>query len=1099
MKLKFKITIVLVIVFSVFTVKAQENSYWTKINQTSFVGKNLNQKQYTTFQLDFEALKTKLQLAPKRFISTVSNTQIELPNSKGQLHTFKVYEAPVLSEALTLQYPNIKTYVAYCVDVPGVRARLSITPQGLQAMINYTDNATNFIAPLSKGDNTNYIIYNRDVRLNTLRNFDCLTQNEASFNINETQSRLANDQTLKTFRIAISTTAEYTNFWDDDDDNNGNAQADALAQVVNTLNRVNEVFEVDMAINFTLVTGTELIYTDIVTDPYSDMLNTQLQSTLTSTVGETNYDIGHLFTYGATTGNANCIGCVCVDGQKGSGYSSHTFLDNDGGPYMSDFFDIDVVSHEIGHQMGANHTFSMFDEFEGANVEPGSGSTIMGYAGITGVNDIQGHADPYFHYFSITQIETNLQNRTCWQGTAITNNAPIANAGSDYTIPSGTAFVLKGTATDTDASDVLTHTWEQIDNGVTIANNFGPNKTSGAVWRSRPPSLSSDRFMPTIERVISGQLTETNPTITVDNSSWETVSSVSRTLNFALTVRDRAAENGTGLSPQSDYDTMTVTVDGSSGPFSVTSQSTNELWDIGSNQTITWDVAGTNTGTVNTPTVNILMSTDGGYTFPFVLASNVPNDGEHDIVVPVTGGGDSSTVRIKVEGHNNIFYAINSTNFSLQESEFVLTLSNAIVDVCVPNDAQFNFTYNTYLGFTDETQFSTSGLPASVSTIFSPSSASVNNTEVSLSVSGTQNLSPGNYPFTIIGTSGTVSKSVNAQLHVFDTNFNNITIISPLNAATDVAISPAIFTWIADVNATAYEFEVATDTNFSNIIETATVTNMSYETSNLEVSTQYFWRVRAINNCGNGNYTQASFTTTNIACNSTNATNTPIAISTSGNVTYTSIINIPYDFPVTDVNVGLTILHTWASDLDVSLRSPSGTIVELTSDNGGNADNYINTIFDNDASTPIVSGSAPFTGSFIPEGDLSLFNGESSLGDWTLFVVDDESGDGGSIETFTLELCVLQSLSVTDNQLNDSLKLYPNPNNGTFNIVLSTGVSDKISLTMFDINGRLIYEKHMQSSGVLNHKLSLENLQSGLYLLKIKNGNAETIRKVIID
>ena len=174
---------------------------------------------------------------------------------------------------------------------------------------------------------------------------------------------------------------------------------------------------------------------------------------------------------------------------------------------MSDFFDIDYVPHEIGHQMGANHTFAFNTEGTGVNSEPGSGTTIMGYAGITGANDVQDHSDAYFHYHSINQILTNVASapNNCATTTVITNNPPVANAGLDYTIPNGTAFVLKGAATDADSGDVLTYTWEQIDSGSTTSTSFGPAHT-GPVWRSRPPSTNPDRYMPIIERVIAGEL-----------------------------------------------------------------------------------------------------------------------------------------------------------------------------------------------------------------------------------------------------------------------------------------------------------------------------------------------------------------------------------------------------------------------------------------------------------------------------------------------------------------------------------------------------------------------------------------------------------------
>ena len=183
----------------------------------------------------------------------------------------------------------------------------------------------------------------------------CSTIDEIAENTNKTETlRAADDQTLRTFRVAISGTAEYTNTWDDGNPANGDVQDDALAQVVSTLNRANEIFEVDMAITMTLVSGIDILYTDAATDPYTGNLNSELQDTLTAEIGEANYDIGHLFHKDNPNGNAGCIGCVCVDGQKGSAFSSGSFPGNQ----PSDFFDIDLVPHEMGHQYGANHTFS---------------------------------------------------------------------------------------------------------------------------------------------------------------------------------------------------------------------------------------------------------------------------------------------------------------------------------------------------------------------------------------------------------------------------------------------------------------------------------------------------------------------------------------------------------------------------------------------------------------------------------------------------------------------------------------------------------------------------------------------------------------------
>ena len=370
-----------------------QSFYWEKIKNTpsekTSILKNFDKNKYQLFSLNLDNFKILLADVPSRKnIGSSPMVVINFPDKKGNMERFQVSETSTLAPEIAIKYSNIKTYIGFSLDNPGARIRFSVTPQGLKTMSTYPNKPALFTVPLNKGDKSLYITYDRGMRIDSKKDFECLTENE-NVPIKEIISlnRDANDQILRTLRIAISTTGEYTNFWDDGDDTNGDAQEDALAALVSTLNRTNEVFEVDMAITFQLVTGTEIIYPSASSDPYTGSFNNQLQSTLTSEVGESNYDIGHLFNYGGNNGNAGCIGCVCVDGQKGSGFSSHSFTDNDGGPNMDDFFDIDYVPHEIGHQMGGNHTFSQSNEGTGVNYEPGSGTTIMGYAGITGANE----------------------------------------------------------------------------------------------------------------------------------------------------------------------------------------------------------------------------------------------------------------------------------------------------------------------------------------------------------------------------------------------------------------------------------------------------------------------------------------------------------------------------------------------------------------------------------------------------------------------------------------------------------------------------------------------------------------------------------------
>lgn len=1002
------------LVFCLFGSVYGQNNPWAEVkNEQGFLSSSqkatVGNQHSKTFTLDIAALKQQLKTAPARGVQNQkSNILVSFPNAHGTFEKFRVYEAPVLSEELAARHPNIKTYVGFAEDGSGTRARFSVTPLGFNAMITSLEKDMVLIRPEAKGRSSLYSVYEReDHRNKKLDRFVCSTIDEIAENTNKTETlRAADDQTLRTFRVAISGTAEYTNTWDDGDDTNGTVQEDALAQVVSTLNRSNEIFEIDMAITMTLVSGIDILYTDAASDPYTGSLNSELQNTLTAEIGEANYDIGHLFHRDNGNGNAGCIGCVCVDGQKGSAFSAAPFPGNQ----PSDFFDIDLVPHEMGHQYGANHTFSFNSEGTGVNVEPASGTTIMSYAGITGANNVQNHADPYFHYVSIDQILTNLISRTCWVGSAITNNPPVADAGSDYTIPKGTAFVLKGTATDADSGDTLYYTWEQIDDGTITNTNFGPTNTSGANFRSRPPSTSPNRYMPTIERIIAGQLTETNPTVTPGNTSWETVSDVARDLNFGFLVRDRNIGGGTGQTPQNSSDAMKVTVDAATGPFIVTSHNTTgHIAYAGSTEYVTWDVAGTDGGAVNTANVNILLSLDGGYTFPHTLATNVPNDGAHDVVLP--NNITTTTARIIVEGAGNIFLAMNSTNFEIQTTEFVLNPSNSPLDVCQPNDAVFNFTYNTFLGFSEATAFTATNVPAGATATFTPTSATADGTAVQMTVSGLGAVAIGNYTITVNAAAPSLSKTVDVELNLFSGTMAATTLTAPADNAVDVVLLPTL-TWVDDANAQEYDVEVASDAGFTTIVESATVSTNSYVvTTQLAGNTDHWWRVRSKNLCVMGAYATRKFTTATIDCGTFSTADTPIEISDDAEATYTSTINMIDDIAVLDVNVTIDIAHTWVSDLTISLESPAGTVVVLTSENGGSGSDYSVTVFDDDATTSITAGVPPFNGTFKPEEALSAFNGESVQGDWVLTVVDAFFLDGGFINEFTLDFCVAGQFS----------------------------------------------------------------------------------------
>jgi chitodextrinase len=653
--MKCKILSIALLAFSSVTFAQGGGSFWKASSKKSNVvttqrGATLPTKNL--FDLDINGLKNALVNSPKRGANTEkSNVIVLFPNSEGNLERFRILEVSNMEPGLAERFPEIKSYVGQGIDNPSSTIHFSISPLGLQTMQINADQSAVFIELYSQDLNT-YTVYKKEDKMRSLSHFECKVIDNARASVtnsNETLRPNADDGKLRTFRLAMSVTGEYTAYF-------GGTKALALAAINNTMTRVNGVFEKDFGVHMNLIANNDaVIYTSASTDPYSAAAtgsggawNGELQSTLTSVIGEANYDVGHLFGASGGGGNAGCIGCVCVNGQKGSGYTSP----GDGIP-SGDNFDIDYVAHELGHQFGANHTFSHNNEGTGVNVEPGSGSSIMGYAGIT-AQDIQAHSDAFFHAASIQQVTNNIKNKTCPTSTATGNAIPTAAAGLDYTIPKSTPFMLTGTGTDANG-DALTYVWEQMDSAGSTqtgaSSAASATKTSGPTFRSYSPSTATTRYFPRMQSVLTGATTTAGSEITV-----EAIPSVARTMNFRLTVRDNRAGG-----PANNSDDMIVTVNATAGPFSVSAPNTAVSWAGGSSQTVTWNVGGTTANGVNCANVDILISTNGGTTWSTLLAAT-PNDGTQAITVPNTAGTQN---RIMVKGSNHIFFDVSNANFTI--------------------------------------------------------------------------------------------------------------------------------------------------------------------------------------------------------------------------------------------------------------------------------------------------------------------------------------------------------------------------------------------------------------------------------------------------
>ncbi|MGV2450790.1 UNVERIFIED_CONTAM: M12 family metallo-peptidase [Ralstonia mannitolilytica] len=645
---------------------AQTDRLWTSssIKISSPVLENMSVfEDPQLFHLNISGLKNVLAKAPKR-LAGQSEVIISFPNSTGRMENFRVTENSNFEPELASKYPDIKSYIGEGVEDPASKVYFSISPLGLSSMEIYRDQSAVFIQPYTK-DLSTYIVYKKSDRKDHLNKLECTVSDAAQKGIlNAVTHKNADDATLRTFRLALSCTGEYTSYF-------GGTKAQALAAMNNTMTRVNGIFENDFAARMVLIANNDdLIYTDAATDPYSSSSqmknwNLELMNNLSSSIGNNNFDIGHLFGRDGGGGNAGCIGCICDNDMstyqsqgitypssyKGSGYTSPA----NGNP-SGDTFDIDFVAHEMGHQFGGNHTSSYRVEPDLKSVEPGSGSTIMGYAGVTSY-DVQNNSDPFFHAISIEQITNNIKAKTCSVNTSTGNSIPTANAGPDYIIPKSTPFMLTGSGTDADG-DQLTYIWEQMDKGTsyeTGANSAAQeSKTRGPVFRSWRPSASPVRYFPTMSSILAGSLKTAGTEIDV-----EALPSVARALNFRLTVRDNKAGGGGNNS-----DDTKLTVDPAAGPFMITSQNTAVSYVKGSSQTVTWDVAGTTANGVNTANVDILWSTDNGSTWTTLL-TGTPNDGSENITIPDTL---TNSGRIMIKGSHHIFFDINNANISVKNS-----------------------------------------------------------------------------------------------------------------------------------------------------------------------------------------------------------------------------------------------------------------------------------------------------------------------------------------------------------------------------------------------------------------------------------------------
>lgn len=586
---------------------------------------------------------------------TVTNKTISLPLPGGRIIEVQIEYSEVLPKPLADKYPEIKTF-KLLPDDNIISGRVDITPQGFHAMVQLRDGELVFVDPeitsiQAKNENVyaSYRKSDQSLAEGSMDTHQCLLnesiaehnhESSSSSIMSNTQNREASrsEEHLLRYRIAIAATGEYSTI-------KGGKSA-ALSAIATTLNRVNQVYEQDLGIHLSLVDNNdEIIFTSPTSDPYTSRdSNTQIrknQEIINNIIGAENYDLGHLFT--TSGGGLAVIGSVCNNSTKAMGISGTANPGNDS-------FTLDFVAHEIGHQLGATHTFNSSEGLCSGNTrtartayEPGSGSTIMSYAGICGSDNLQSHADAMFHIGSIEQIRDNTENGSgsnCGIRATVNNSPPQPNAGRDYTIPANTPFELKGAAVDPEG-DRLIYAWEQIDAG-NSSKEF-EDKGNNALFRAHLPNSSSSRSFPPVAKIISHRVPR-----------GESLPIKERKLRFKLVAQDgyNAAQS----------DEMLVNVKRTGSRFALDLPRAH--YSLGRDYRISWNKANTDRAPVYCDNVDVLLSTDGGYNFDYTLEEDVANTGETWVYLP-SDLPETSKARFKLACSDNVFFAISYNNFRL--------------------------------------------------------------------------------------------------------------------------------------------------------------------------------------------------------------------------------------------------------------------------------------------------------------------------------------------------------------------------------------------------------------------------------------------------
>ena len=1042
---------ILPVFFILFVINLSAQNFWRVVDESSIIldrdaERGVIPIDYSSYHLDMKALVNYLKKAPIQFNKAHKSIPVYIPMPDGSNMLFDVVKSPVMMSKLAQKFPNISSYKGIARDDKKINIRFNIGSKGFFASI-YNKKGNIYIDPYASGVKDYYIsyyTYNYKVDIGDI-NLSCGLESDDVFNDSTNLNEINFPDELLDFRdasacdsvkqynyrLALACTGEWGQ-------KHGGTKEAALSDMITSVNRINQIYENEFAIHLNLIDDNDkLIWLDPDNDPYKNptiggaLLGENFDA-INNTIGMNSYDIGHVFTNSCQdVGGIARLAAVCQS-FKAMGVTCH---------YSNDlnYIITNVTCHEMGHQFSAEHTFNNCNGNEslGSGFEPGGGTTIMAYCGLCGPNDVDYKCLETFHSFSVQQVKYYSREgggRKCAEKISSENTAPEVSIDYDngFYIPIQTPFVLEGSAYDCDGDD-LVYSWEEIDAGP--QSDIGHPEGNAPIFTAREVSDNPVRYFPNLYDLLYNR-----------SNNSELLPTYERDLNFRFIARDNHEVAG-----GTDWVDMSFKADSGSGPFLVSYPNNLLKFKVGDSLTVKWNVANTDNDKVNCRNVDILLSLDKGYTYPYTLKYKTANDGKELIYMPDT---ITSSARIMVKASNNIFLDVCNYNLKIREREdtsFLFDLDEISGRLCLPYSVNSKISTRGFNGYEDSIKFEIIGLPENAEYKITPEIIKTGETaNIEFNFDNVQKDSYSEVNVLGISTKGdTVIRPITWD--IYSNYYKDINVISPEVGSIGQAQNP-VFKWEKDVAYDYVNLYVSSDPSFpeEKTFVRNYITDTFYQpTELLEYSTLYYWKLEYGNPCGTVSpdtlYTFSTFATD---CKDY-VSKTKYKKDINSSVVLRDTINIEEDITLTDVNVKISGSHTRFREISASLIAPSNDTILLFKQRPFNYQGNFNLVFDDQAYYKLKS---PPKGTFRPDSPLAILNGKNGKGLWTLLISDNKYQQSGKLKKFSLNTCAKIELINPVLVNNNSLKIpYNKPWTITSDYLKATDANNSASELIFTV------------------------------------------------